>query len=101
MDPSCMRTHLVTKELSAIEQHRFRLTAALISRSSIASIHLVVLLAFLLAQVVFSLSEGTPPQTTFVVALFGIGLRLVEMFYARRYPSLSLGAMRRLVVTSI
>ena len=96
-----MAAHLVSKELSAIELNRFRLTAALISRSSIASIHLVVLLAFLLAQVVFSLSEGTPPPTTFVVALFGVCLRLVEMLYARKHPSLSLGAMRNLVVTSI
>lgn len=89
------------EELSAIELHRFRLTAALISRSTIAVIHLTVLLAFLLAQVVFSLSEGAPPRATFIVALVGVALRLAEMLYARRNQALSLVAMRRLVVASI
>jgi signal transduction histidine kinase len=100
-DPNRMSMHLHNRELSAIELSRFGLTASLISRSGLASIHLTVLLAFLLAQLVFSFSEGTPPPTAFVVALFGIGLRLAEMLFARRNPSLSHSAMRRLVVASI
>ena len=96
-----MTKHLEDEEQGAIELNRFRLVATLISRFSIASIHLAVLLAFLLAQVFFSLSEGTPPATTFVVALFGVGLRLVEILYARSNPPLSYAATRRLVVASI
>lgn len=47
--------------------------------------HLIVLLAFLLAQLFFSIFHGAPPWPVFALASFAIGLRMLEIVYADRW----------------
>jgi signal transduction histidine kinase len=68
----------------AIKPYRLQLTTTLFGRSTVASVHLAVLLAFLLAQTLFSVFHGAPPRTVFLLAAFGIALRIVEMGYTER-----------------
>ena len=67
-----------------IKPYRLQLATSLFSRSTIASVHLAVLLVFLLAQSFFSIFHGAPPWQVFVLAAFGIALRVLEMGYADR-----------------
>ena len=60
-----------------------------------------MLLAFLLAQSIFSLFHGAPPLPVFVVAAFGIVLRLAEIIYANRRSRLPINAIRTLGALSV
>lgn len=84
-----------------MKSYRLQLTASLFGRSTVAGVHMSVLLAFLLAQSFFSLFHGAPPWPVFVIALFGIALRLTEMFYGDRFVRNSPQALRILCIASI
>jgi signal transduction histidine kinase len=73
-----------SKTERAIKPYRLQLTTSLFGRSTVASVHLAVLLAFLLAQTFFSVFHGAPPGPVFLLAAFGIALRIFEMSYADR-----------------
>jgi len=60
-----------------------------------------VLLAFLLAQFLFSLFHGVPPLGVFVVAATGISLRLMEIVYASRHSPLPTDVTRSLGALSV
>lgn len=67
----------------------------------IAMVNLAVLLAFLLVQSVFSMFHGAPPPAVFIVAAFGIFLRLLEIGYTSRSSPLRIETTRTLGAISI